>query len=79
MKLEVTMTALEKVIEELSPELQQEVEDFARFLLTNRSRHPKPVRRLRKLRLSWAGALSEYRQRFTALELQKQSLEWWGV
>jgi len=25
-----------------------------------------------------AGALREYRDQFTALELQKKALEWWG-
>jgi hypothetical protein len=28
--------------------------------------------------MDWAGALSEYRDRFTSLELQKEALEWWG-
>jgi hypothetical protein len=63
----------EELFEELPAELQHEVEDFARFLLETKVR-PKQ----RKLRLSWAGALSEFRGQFTSLELQKKALEWWG-
>lgn len=73
------MTTLEQVIEELSPDLRQEVEDFARFLLTSRAKIRSLPQRPKRLRLSWAGALSEYRHQFTSMELQKQSLEWWGI
>jgi hypothetical protein len=64
---------LGELFEELPAELQQEVEDFAKFLLETKVR-PKHG----KLRLSWAGALSEFRGQFTSLELQKKALEWWG-
>jgi len=67
------MSTLEEVIKNLPPELQQEVQDFAQFLLQTRVQ-----RKQRKLRLSWAGALREYRDRFTSLELQRKALEWWG-
>jgi Protein of unknown function (DUF2281) len=67
------MKSLEETIKELPPDLQREVHDFARFLLESRGR-PKQ----KKLRLTWAGALSEYRDRYTSLELQKKALEWWG-
>ena len=30
----------------------------------------------RKLRQSWAGALAEYRDQYTSIELQKLALEW---
>jgi hypothetical protein len=53
--------------------LRREVEDFARFLLETRGQ-PKGAR----LRMDWAGALSEFRGQFTSLELQKKALEWWG-
>jgi hypothetical protein len=65
--------SLDEVVERLPADLQREVEDFARFLLETRVR-PKGG----KLRLDWAGALSEYRDRFTSLELQKKALEWRG-
>jgi hypothetical protein len=53
--------------------LQTEVRDFARFLNATRAR-PKQ----KYLRQTWAGALREYRDQYTSLELQKKALEWWG-
>ncbi len=67
------MRTIEQLIEQLPPELQQQVRDFAQFLLDTKVR-PKQ----KKLRLSWAGGLREFRDKFTSLELQKKSLEWWG-
>jgi hypothetical protein len=67
------MKTLEETMKQLPPELRQEVEDFANFLLENRA---KPKRGT--LRLDWAGALAEFRDQFTSLELQKKALEWWG-
>jgi hypothetical protein len=67
------MKTLEELINELPSELQQEVQDFARFLLET-----KVHRRHSKLRMNWAGALSELRGQFTSLELQRKALEWWG-
>lgn len=65
------MKNLEELIKELPPDLQEEVRDFAQFLLDKRLQ-PKQ----RKLRLTWAGALREYRDQFTSLELQKKALGW---
>src|SRR3990170_2627458 len=57
---ERTMTALEKLIEELPPDLRQEVEDFARFLLTNKAnRYRQKVRT--KPTFRWAGAVEDLR------------------
>lgn len=67
------MKSLEEVVRELPPDLQQEVQDFARYLLESKVR-PKRS----KMRLTWAGALSEFRDQYTSLELQKKALEWWG-
>ena len=67
------MNNLDQIVQKLPPDLQREVEDFARFLLETRGQ-PKSGR----FRLDWAGALSEYRDRFTSLELQKKTLEWRG-
>ncbi|MFQ5864491.1 MAG: DUF2281 domain-containing protein [bacterium] len=60
-----------EVIKELPPELQQEVYDFANYLLKT-----KVKRKQKKLRMSWAGALREFRDQYTSLELQKKALEW---
>ncbi|MEM3484216.1 MAG: DUF2281 domain-containing protein [Candidatus Methanomethyliaceae archaeon] len=67
------MQTLRELVEQLPPDLQQEVRDFIEFLLVRRA-HKKG----RKLRQDWAGALREYRDQYTALELQKKALEWRG-
>jgi len=67
------MNALEKLIKELPPEMQREVEDFIQFLLYKRAaKSGKPLRQ------DWAGALRKYREQYTSLELQKKALEWRG-
>lgn len=66
------MESLEEIMAKLPPEHQQEVRDNANFLEEKRAR-PKG----RKLRLDWAGGLKEFRDRYTSLELQKKSLDWW--
>ena len=60
-------------IQELSPELRREVYDFVDFLALKR-----PIKKQRKLRLSWAGALREFRDQYDSIALQKKALEWWG-
>jgi hypothetical protein len=67
------MKTLEELVKELPPELQQEVRDFVRVLIESKV-HPRHS----KLRLNWAGALSEFLGQFTSLGLQKKALEWWG-
>lgn len=64
---------LVELVEDLPPEMYAEVRDFVEFLL---AKHMRP--RGRKLRQDWAGALRDHRQRYTALELQRQSLDWRG-
>ena len=67
------MQTLKELIEQLPPELQEEVRDFVEFLLNKKVR-----KRRRKLRQDWAGALRKYRGQYTSLELQKKALEWRG-
>ena len=38
----------------------------------------KDKKRKTKLSQNWAGALSDYRDQYTSLELQKKALEWRG-
>jgi hypothetical protein len=64
---------LKELIKELPPELHEEVRDFVEFLLERRSR-----KNGRMLRQDWAGALRDYRDQYTSLELQKKALEWRG-
>lgn len=70
---EKAMKDLEERIRELPPELHQEVLDFVEFLLEKRGRKAG-----KKLRQDWAGALRDYREQYTSLELQKKALEWRG-
>ena len=62
-----------KIVKELPPELQKEVEDFVNFLKDKKRR-----KRGKKLQQDWAGALRDYRDQYTSLELQKKALEWRG-
>jgi hypothetical protein len=64
---------IDELIKVLPPERQREVEDFARFLIERRGQ-----KRGEKLRQHWAGALRDYRDQYTSLELQKKALEWRG-
>lgn len=59
-----------ELIEELPPQAQTEVRDFAEFLLLKYGR-----RSAKKLRQDWAGALRDYREQYTSLELEKKALE----
>jgi len=65
--------SIEAMVTELPPDLQNQVRDFVRHLLKN-----KRQRKQRYLRQDWAGALGEYRDQYTSLELQKKALEWRG-
>ncbi len=67
------MKSLEELVGELPPNLQQEVRDFVEFL-AERNR----PRRGGRLRLAWVGGLRKYSDQYTALELQKKALDWWG-
>jgi len=67
------MNNLEEKIRVLPPELQQEVEDFVKFLLEKYTK-----RREGKLKFDWEGALEDLRDKYTSVELQHKILEWWG-
>lgn len=62
---------LPELVQELPPYAQRVVRDFVEFLLVKH--RPKAGR---KLRQDWAGALRDYRNQYTALELQRKALEW---
>ena len=67
------MKSMEERIKELPPELQKEVETFVESLHKQRAR-----KNGRKLRQDWAGALRDFRDQYSSLELQKKALEWRG-
>ena len=66
------MEMLENKIKNLPPDIYREVTDFINFLIEKRKKNISK----KKLGLNWAGALKEYRDKFTSLELQKKTLEW---
>ena len=63
--------SLYELVEQLPHDLQQEVKDFALFLLEKRVIKSQP------LKLDWRGGLREFRDQFTSVDLQHKSLEWW--
>ena len=54
------MESIEELMEKLPPDLQEEVRDFARHLVEKKA---KPRRK--KLRLTWAGGLREFRDQYS--------------
>ena len=65
--------SLEKKINQLPPEVLPELEEFVGVLLArNAAKQPT------KLRQNWAGALRDYRDQYTSLELQEKALQWRG-
>ena len=65
------MQTVKELVEQLPPDVQQEVRDFAEFLLEKRRKRPKgkPV-------FGWAGALKDLRGQYTSVQLQHQMAEW---
>ena len=69
--MSVALKELTEMIEQLPQVRQTEVRDFVEFLLVKSSRSSA-----RKLRQDWAGALRDYRDRYSPLELQQEALAW---
>jgi len=67
------MKSIEERIKNLPPTLKKEVEEFVNSLLKRRRKKSG-----KKLRQDWAGALKDYRDQYTSLELQKKASEWRG-
>jgi len=67
------MKTLKELVEQLPPDLQQEVKDFVEFLLEKRAKKQKG-----ELKLDWRGALRDLRDKYTSVDLQHKVLEWWG-
>ncbi|MDC8449103.1 MAG: DUF2281 domain-containing protein [Nitrospira sp.] len=65
------MKELQEVLEELPPNLQKEVLDFAEFLLEKSKKPPEGAPHFR-----WAGALKDLRDQYTSVELQHKASDW---
>ena len=68
------MQSLKDLLEKLPPDLQQEVIDFADFLLDKQRMKQKG-----EFKFDWRGALRDLRNKYTSVELQHKILEWWGA
>jgi hypothetical protein len=64
------MTEIERIIKKLPPERMPEVE---RYLLSLLERQTRPS--TRRLRQNWAGALRDFRDQYTSLDLERKALE----
>ena len=63
--------SLDEIVRELPPESQAKVREFVGSL-------QRTSGQARKLEQNWAGALSDYREKYTSIELQRKSLDWRG-
>ena len=67
------MARLKELIEQLPPDLQAEVEDFVEFLLIKKKGKKKTY-----LKQDWAGGLSDLKEKYSSLGLEKESVKWRG-
>jgi hypothetical protein len=67
------MSALAEFVEQLPPDIQKEIKDFAEFLLEKRAkkRHKMP-------NFDWEGGLSDMGEQCTSVELQHKILKMRG-
>ena len=62
---------IKELLQQLPPDLLQEAQDFIEYLLNKRTqRAGKPLSQ------NWAGALKDFREEYTSLDLQRHALEW---
>lgn len=64
---------LDQLLKELPAGAQDKVRELVEALLAKRE-----IESTRRLSQSWAGALQDYRNQFTSIELQQKSLDWRG-
>jgi Protein of unknown function (DUF2281) len=69
------MKNLTEKIGTLPPGLQLRVEEFVDSLARSEELKPKSQK---KLRQDWAGALKDYREQYTSLELQQETIDHWA-
>ncbi|MFM2225382.1 MAG: hypothetical protein RJA07_1584 [Bacteroidota bacterium] len=70
------MSAIEiqKEVESLPIEMQKEVEHFIGYLKSKITSSQKPKD---KMKMEWAGALKEFKNQYTSVELQHEILKDW--
>lgn len=65
------MSELNELVEQLPPDLQEEVKDFVKFLMEKRVKKSE-----REPNFQWSGALRDLRDGYTSVELQHKLAEW---
>lgn len=65
--------SLEELVRELPPDLQAKVRQFVELLQETTNGETN-----KRLEQNWAGALSDFREKYTSIDLQQKSLEWRG-
>jgi hypothetical protein len=68
--MNIKIDILKKILENMDADLQEEVINFIQFIILKKSKKKK------YLNQSWAGGLSELKDKYTSIQLQKKSLEW---
>lgn len=69
----VEPTSLQEIMSQLPPEFQEDVRNYAQFLLDTKVKSKHEA-----IGLSWVGGLSAHRKDYTSMALQAKALEWWG-
>ena len=67
------MTTLAEFVEQLPPDIQKEIKDFAEFLMEKKAKksHKVPT-------FDWEGVLEDLGEQYTSVELQHKILEMRG-
>jgi hypothetical protein len=67
------MPTLKELLPQLPPDIEQEVRDFAEFLIEKRQ-----AQTTGGLTLQWRGTLRRLRDQYSSVELQHRILQSWG-
>ena len=67
-------TQLAEMIENLPPDERQRVEEYIAFVAKENTTKMGG----QDFRFDWAGGLSEFKGKYTSVELQKKAMEWMG-
>jgi hypothetical protein len=65
------MESIAQKIQNLPPDLQDQANDFIEFLINKKKRKARKTPKL-----DWVGGLRQFKNQYSALELQKKALDW---
>jgi hypothetical protein len=68
----MAMRLIDEKIKNISPSIYNEVLDFVDFLIKKNQGEIA----VKKPTLKWAGALKEFKTKFSSVQLQKEALKW---